>query len=155
MERRQPLIFVGVMALLAVVAVLWRLDSPDEATPEPTASVQRESSTKYADFGDRVEIGSLDLTIWSASMQDGAYRIGFRAQNVRGREGGSYVIAPSYFKIVDSQGVVHRAHRCTGCVELVRGGSVAGDVWFTLPAGRSVKEITYEPAGRNVLKLRP
>jgi len=138
------------------------------ATPAATAT-----TAPTPGVGATLRVGDLDLTILSAEpfdasgynrFNDANYRVRFHATNSRGAANSEYNVSTSAFKLVDSTGVALSSETCSGCpealgsgVELIKGGSFEGAVYFELPAGRDVVELRYQPlfsTNRVVIPLR-
>ena len=121
------------------------------------------SSDEPAGIGDLVSVGSLDFTVLSVdtSFDSAQYNmfneanvgVRIRATNARGDADEEYNLSPFFaMKLVDSDGIAHDpAIGCAECpdeigsVDLVRGGTVTGNVYFEIPAGKRIVELIYAP----------
>ena len=127
-----------------------------EATPTVTAD-------ESAGIGDLVSVGSLDLTVISVDtafdseqynpFNEANVAIRVQATNARGDADEEYNLSPFFaMKLVDSDGIAQDpAFGCAGCpdeidsVDLVRGGTVTGNVYFDIPVGKRIVELIYSP----------
>ena len=124
------------------------------STPEPTPS--------QPGIGDRVSVGSLDLTVLGVEEYDSSVhnmfndanvRVEIEAVNARGAADEEYNLSAFLaIQVVDSNGIAHDPGLgCAGCpdevgnVDLVRGGRIRGYVYFEIPADRPLTELIYEP----------
>ena len=118
-----------------------------------------------------VSVGDINLTLrgleaYDSSrhnyLNDANVRVEVEAVNARGAADSEYTIDSSYFRLVDENGIAHDADwLCTDCpdqisyIDLVRGGRVRGYVYFTIPEGRRLVELIYEPLfSRNKARFR-
>lgn len=127
-------------------------------------------SDEDASIGETVEVGDLDLVVTEVErLESGTYalftdanvRVRVTATNVRGDEGEQYRLAPfSAFRLDDDSGVGHDPRVCAGCEEgiepldLNRGGTVSGWLYFELEPGRVAENLRYSaPFSRNRARI--
>ena len=132
------------------------------ATTEPAPTATSEPTPRDPALGDRVQVGSLDLTVLGIeridttqfnSFNDQNLRIHVLATNARGAEDTEYDLPAIWaFRLVDANGVVHDAGlACVGCPSVIAdaslplGRSVLGYVYFELLPERDPVELIYEP----------
>lgn len=170
--RKKRYIFGIPLAAVVLLAIIGSLtvETDGEAAPsltggQPVQTRQASQATaeRPAGMGDLVRVGSLDLTVLSVDtafnskqynqFNDANVGVQIKATNARGDTDEEYNVN-SFFamKLVDSNGIAHDpVLGCAGCpdeitsVDLVRGGSVTGWVYFEIPAGRRVVEFLYAP----------
>ena len=126
-------------------------------TPQPTPTPVPSSPT----LGDRVRVGSLDLTVLAVEAYDSSQHNRFNEQNIRvlieavnarGDAEAEYNLSAFALKLVDANGIAHSPGLgCAGCpdsivsVDLVRGGRVRGYIYFAVRSSRPPVELIYEP----------
>ena len=130
--------------------------------PAGTSTSTPEPAPQDPALGDRVQVGSLDLTVLGIeridttrfnSFNDANLRMFVLATNARGTESAEYNLSAFWaFKLVDSNGVVHDAGLiCAGCPSLIGdaylplGRSVLGYVYFEFPPDGDPVQLIYEP----------
>jgi len=137
-------------------------EAPSETTAVKPAPTEEPTQTPEAPpgIGDLIEVGSLDLAILSVEQYDSAQhnmfneanvRVQFTATNSRGGDNSEYNISAFYFSLVDDNGVAHDPDFCASCpdefvdVDLIRGGTYTGYLYFEVPSGASLVELLYAP----------
>lgn len=177
-------VVVGVFAVLLLAGsiggavALTALDSKDDSSNGTSTSTSTRadspvvSGDQQSKLGDLVKVGSLDLTVVSVDpafdsrpynmFNSANVAVRVRAANTRGDAGGTYNLNSFLaIKVVDDSGIAYTPElSCAGCpeeitsVDLTRGGSVEGNVYFEIPAGKKLIELRYEPlASRNKARI--
>ena len=130
----------------------------DTASPAPSST---EQPIEDPALGDRVEVGSLDLTVLGIERIDTTpfnqfnnqnFRVFVLATNGRGDVSEEYNVSDFAFELVDMNGITYdAAFGCSGCpgaideTYLPVGRSVLGYVYFEFPPDRVAVELIYEP----------
>ncbi len=156
---------VALIAALTAVGVACLEETPTSFESERQGGASEEARSqreRVPQIGDVVEVGSLDLTVVEVEdydssrhnqFNDANVRVQVTATNARGDASDEYNFSPLLaMQLVDSDGIAHDPELgCADCpdeittVDLVRGGTVRGYVYFAIPAGKGLVELIYEP----------
>ena len=152
----------GLALLLATTACEEELGTDGAPTgAQDAAAAATTAAPTLPRVGDTALVGDLDLQILEVvpfdsrvynQFNEANIAVKLTATNARGRESGTYTFTPVLaLRLVDSAGVVHEpTFLCAGCpdvidsLELIRGGSASGAVYFEAPEGVGLVELRYQ-----------